>query len=545
MQEALQEDNEILRARKPVVMLAAVAIAVLGFCLSLHVTRNYIDCDYDSAGLIAAIDYTDKAPFHAVRPLFTPTVLMVCRVARGLGISPVFPAFFVLYALVHVATVLVIFVTGLTVSGRLWIAVVVALIYMVCGSQVYLLRLLEDNLLATLWLAGVVLALVVEAERPRRWAGVLAGVCLGIAVLFGRHCIAWLPVLLIPAALPGRTWIQRLRFVGLAGGISFGLAYLVTIVLAVVQGRPEFCTDPYTLYVTRFPEARMFDAAFPWWVRGKYLLLGVYYSMITLPADMGQEWNMAYSQISQGALPGVWVHAAVAVAIVMFGGVVLRSRDTGARRVAAVGMFGLLLLTGLNLTAIDGSFPERFDYFPLLWTAVMAGALKVAGGSRRWLWNAIVLLVCAGPMAVNCYYVTQVGGQTRWQYADLSRVTRLRAADEPVVLRAAIGNARQYDFMCKAVNLWLTTRDTWLLAYPSIKREGSMIVMPEELADTADARAVFYHERARLPEHGSYLLNQEALDWLRDEIAGDGVQMQTLYAGHDVYYRAVRCSKQD
>jgi hypothetical protein len=412
------------------------------------------------------------------------------------------------------------------------------LVFALSGSAAYLGRVLEDNLVTTPWLAAVVLLLSPRrglAPGPHRFA--LAGLALGGGMLYGFAAISWMLFLGTAAFVFADTWRARLGRFALSAGCCL-LLFLGTATFVTPSWMPS-PINPLTRFTDGVPNAGMFQTSHSGATRARYVLLGTYYAIYSLPAEVDKEWRSAYGQIAEGTHPGIRTHLLTVGGVIALVTALLWRRDrqdTNAAFALACAVT-LACLTMLNLTAIDGSFPERFDHVPLLLAPIVA--LATADRRRPWvrrLTIAFVISVVATTLAYSAR--ASKTGAALWSFTDARALTAVRLPAEPVIIDADVG--LQYDMDPVSLNfgVWLGPRNTFLIPTVPAAYDGYYALRPRSSLVADEPRRAWF--TALLREHDSVLMNDVAMQKARSVLDDLGWSLTLVHQGRFVYWRAQR-----
>lgn len=498
-----------------------------------------ITCDYDIAGLLMNLDR--EAPVREFLPvgrmLIAPAVAGIRCVASFVGQYRAIEVWRAAVCLAAAITVWVTFFTCHRITRSHVAALVGASVVMLSGSMLYLLRVAEDNLLTNLWLSLLVLRLSPAGSRPASTVGfVHGGLLWGIALLFGLAAASWILFLGMAAWASDPAWrVRALRF-GLATSIGLGILLLVATWLAPIGATPP--VNPFH----RLSDARtyvdMLTTTFPAATEVPYVLLGFYYSLFGLPADIRVEWNAAWSTIAAGDLPGLPLHVlAVAGGAAVILAAIRSVRADPVRRGFAIAC-GVTIagLTGANLTSVDGSFPERFDHVPILLAPLVALALR-SSGDRALICRLAATALAIAMAATTAIYTVHLGpGAARREYDEMRAVAAIRRPDEVVIVSGPVGDNYDWDPLSQAMALWLGRQNTWLIATNDIPRVGYYALAP--FADLTEPAAFRERFRWGLASCPSVLLNHRAKQVLEPVLAQNAWTLETLHVAGSLYYRA-------
>lgn len=506
---------------------------------AIYWTAYPITCDYDIAGLLMHLDREASVrEFLPIgRIIIAPAVAGFAWLTSLVG---QYRAIETWRALVCLAAAFIAWVTFFTchrITRSQVAALVGASVVALSGSMVYLLRVLEDNLLTDLWLCLLVLRLSPAAPCARSTvAFVHAGLLWGIAIVFGLAATSWVLFLGMAAWASGTSW--RTRFLRFAIATCIGLAVFLLVVAWLTPPGVAPPVNPLTRMRDAGSYLDMMTTTFPVAVELEYALLGSYYSLFGLPADLGVEWNGAWPTISAGGFGGLALHvlAVAGVAAVIFAAIRSVRADPVRRRFAIACGITIAGLTGANLTSIDGSFPERFDHVPILLAPLVTLALR-SNGNHAPTCRLVATALAIGVATTTAIYTVRLGpGTGIREYYEMRAVAAIRRPDEVVIVSGPVGDNYDWDPLSKAMALWLGRKNTWLIATNDIPRAGYYALAP--FADLTDPACFRERFRWGLASCATVLLNEHAKQVLEPVLAQNAWALERLDVSGSLYYRA-------
>ena len=527
------------------IFLSLTVILILSFIYVHYLTNNPIYCDYDIAGPISFFqDQHTMEEFgvsHA-HMLLVPILYGLNRLFIHNESGRVLIIWIGLIQASITLTVAVVWFIIYLLTKSLKYSTIGSILYLSSNAVICLARLLEDNVPTTFLLSVSVLLLILQlySIHKIRYAFII-GISIGISVLTGFYTLPWIPFVVICQLLNPGNWRRKMNCTIVFTLTCLLFIYFTTYSAELLINHAPALYNPIDYFIGRMPNKSMFAHEYSSIVHLRYFMLGAYYSLFSFPAELDREWNARISQITNGSMPGVTFHIFVSLAIiaVCIATVWLCRKEKKLLTASIFLIGGILFLDIPNIFVIDGSFMERFDQIPLLFVPLTAICLsRIKTNRMRIPLGAGVSVFIVLLLSTNLIYVCEARGRTRWQYADTRALHELAQPNDKFFFYDHVGEDSDYDYLCQATSQWLGRRNTFIIAWPNIKRNSFYATLPINVFKSDVEMKKWYNKNVL--SLNQFIINDDAVKYFEPLLINRDYALKKIMSGRNNYYRATK-----